>query len=517
MMLVLISCSMKLAVSAEQDDSALKAGISYYQQNDLQKASEYFSEILQRNPDNAYANYYLGAIFVKIDDPVKAIVYLEKAAQSKEEIDGLDAYLSSVYVKAGMFEKALPYIRKQHEMNPGNEDVAIQYGKLLKDLGNEDKAIEVFQAVVNGGGGQVDSAKYYQGVIYTGRGMYSTAISLFGSVNPQSPYGDASKQYIDSLATTTKPLTAYLALDYFYNDNPESDAIALVPGQIFTGGAKKSTGINQTISINTRSFEAGSNWKANLGYLYYAIKYDESFAKKYDYTGNYIKPHVEYIFSKDKKINIDLKYSIVDFNQQNLSNSYSLAAQYYRKHDDGDSHYFSLGGQVDSYTDAFKSTPTSQPTSMKYKDAVVFNIDGGIVLNAPQQAGTVTLTGAYKECLPDNENDPLLGSRASDYRYREGVLGANLAVPFRKVSFDGTFNFSYRDYLNVQTGQLYNSAVGKNIAAVNLTFGAKIIYLINQDFGLRLTGGVERNESESQADELNTVSNNYFIQISGSF
>ena len=42
-------------------------------------------------------------------------------------------------------------------------------------------------------------------------------------------------------------------------------------------------------------------------------------------------------------------------------------------------------------------------------------------------------------------------------------------------------------------------------------------YLVSQKFGLRLTGGIERNESESQADELNTVSNKYYIQIAGSY
>lgn len=95
-----------------------------------------------------------------------------------------------------------------------------------------------------------------------------------------------------------------------------------------------------------------------------------------------------------------------------------------------------------------------------------------------------------------------------------------MLIPFQSIkelSFTASFNFSYKDHVNVQTGDLYSSAIGKDINVVNLKFGGKFSYLLNKKYGLRLTGGVDRTDSESEADELNSVSNRYFLQIAGSY
>ena len=183
-----------MAQDSNKLDAWLAAGIQQYNAGQFQQASEYFSAVLQQNPDHAYANYYLGAIFFKVNQPDKAVVYLEKAAAAEPKIDGVDAFLANVYLQAKMPDKALPYYKQQYDANPDSEDVALQYGKMLKEIGREDEALVVLQKIVDGGGIQVNGARFYQGSIYYGRSLYGTAIELFQQIDPASAYGDAAKQ-----------------------------------------------------------------------------------------------------------------------------------------------------------------------------------------------------------------------------------------------------------------------------------------------------------------------------------
>jgi tetratricopeptide (TPR) repeat protein len=517
----LVSTPAAHSADAATREQWLAAGVQFYQAGDIQKASEYFSAVLQEEPENPTANYYLGAVFYKAGNLDKAIEYTEKAATAPTPPEGSDLFLASLYSQSGKKEKALEIYSKLHEKNPDNADITLQYATLLADTGNEGKAIGICRKIIDAGGPSADPARNQLALLLMRQGFYRTAESLFEEVPPESAYYPTAKQYADALGPTTRPFSLFLSLSYFYNDNPDSSAVSLIPGQFSTKGSEGSNGYDLLASLNTASYEFSDAWRARFGYLYYGTFYTADFAKKDNFVGHFAKPHVDYTLSSKSIVGLDPHAEIFYYSSQKLSTSYGADISYDYTTDGGDKWGVFAGYSAERYTKNFRAEGATFTSSMQYKDTDNYTVGLRSTLIAPQNAGALALTAKYKEGVTRYDDDKYFANKSRDYRHRAYAATADLTIPFsgwaEGLSFQGGVDFSYRDYLNKQSGELYPSSIGKKIDVVNLTFRGKLEYPVWNPAGIRVGIGLERNESDSEADELMYDANKYYFQVSGSY
>ena len=135
--------------------------------------------------------------------------------------------------------------------------------------------------------------------------------------------------------------------------------------------------------------------------------------------------------------------------------------------------------------------------------------------------GSLNWKAGYLESLTVSQGDPLLEVKADDYRHRDFSFTANLAIPgygvLEDLTFKGIYDIKYRDYLNTQSGQLYSSAVGKDIDEVSVSFSGELHYQLSKPAGLLVVVGAQHKANESAADELVYNQNRYYLKLSASY
>jgi tetratricopeptide (TPR) repeat protein len=102
------------SISAEKKATAYyKIGLSYLHENKVQQAYVEFFKAYQLDPNNKEILNTIGYVYLeRLDDPLKAIEFFEKAV--KVDTDYSDAYnnLGYSYEKLGEYEKAIPFYKK---------------------------------------------------------------------------------------------------------------------------------------------------------------------------------------------------------------------------------------------------------------------------------------------------------------------------------------------------------------------------------------------------------------------
>lgn len=76
-----INWQKKLGWTEEHLDEIRNAGYSYIRQGKYSIALPFFEALVILDPDSAYDAQALGALYVEINEPVKAIKYLDRALQ----------------------------------------------------------------------------------------------------------------------------------------------------------------------------------------------------------------------------------------------------------------------------------------------------------------------------------------------------------------------------------------------------------------------------------------------------
>ena len=282
-----------------EDATLLNQSIQHYQFQDFEAAVEGFRQVIEAEPDNTMAHYYLGLSLQQTGKAADALPYLEKAAQSENPPEGIQDTLAGAYMAAGKPEKALPYFSEKYKASPENEDVAFQYASGLQATGKETEASVIFRRLIEQKGKYADASRFQLGNIYSGYSAYVSAVDIFKTVDPGSPYGEASKAYIDALSPMTKPFNVYLSAERFYNDNPASSSATITGGaSTAEGGSRGQTFIGM---VSTRALELGDRLQAKLGYLYYGTFYTLDFAKDSNFVGHFINPSLTYFIHRKRQ------------------------------------------------------------------------------------------------------------------------------------------------------------------------------------------------------------------------
>jgi len=493
-----------------------------FQFQDFSQAESKFKQIIASDPGNISAHYYLGILYQEQKKYALAIHHLEIVAKSPGQVEGIEESLANAYMLGGKPEKALPYFRKQYQSHPDSEKATFDYARNLEAMGELDEAAILYRQLIRKKGKLADSAKYQLGQMLSGLGAYKSAFELMRAINPNSPYGGVAKGYQDALEPVVRPLSLYLSAEYFYNDNPGASSSRLTPGSTTTAGGG-SQGVTLISSINTRALEATDHIRFKLGYLYYATFHQQQFAKENDFVGHFVNPAVIYRFNKTTELELKGDAQFFYYAHQKLSYNYGGTATVSYRRADGNALNFHAAYLNKKYTDSFASQGVL--TSLAYLDADAWSVGAGFTASASRWnwGGSLLIDYTLNNENTNNTNhaDPVLANKSRDSKFREHAVRLNTTLPLpsalSRIAFLGNMNYSYKDYLNSQTGALYANNAGQRVKSILLTLGVQMQIHLWKKYGIDLGIGYEQNSSRSHVDVLTYKSKRYFGQLTGNY
>lgn len=498
-----------------EESSLLNQSIEHFQFQDFEAAEKGFRQVIKSEPDNISAHYYLGLSLYQAGKAADALPHLEKVARSKNPPEGIGKRLAGAYLAAGKAEKALPYYSEKYKESPDNEDIAFKYASSLQAAGREAEAAVIFRLLIDQKGKYVDASRYQLGTIHYGYSAYVSAVEMFESVDPGSPYGKAAKSYIGALAPMTRPFNVYLSTQGFYNDNPRSSSSTLLGSTDTNEGG--SQGMVITGMVSSRALELGNRLQAKLAYLYYGTFYQKDFAKDSNFVGHFVNPSLTYFLTTKDKFELKGDVQFFYYNQQELSKNYGATVTATHNFEAGHSANVHVAYLNKNHAANYLSGTTT--TSLEYLDANNISAGvGGTVIASPEWAGSLTVDYTISDERNKSQADATLNQKARDSRSRGHLISADMTLPLTgmlsRISIMGNASYSYTDYLNGQSGNVYNDvAVGSNITSITKTWGAKVQVLICKKISLKASGGFKKSISRSHTSSLTYESSRYYGQL----
>jgi len=494
-----------------------------YQFQDFEQAEDKFRQIIEQDPDNISAHYYLGMVLQQNGKVKEAVSHLElvKEKTAPGQVEGIDDALASAYIAAGTPEKALPIYKMQHEKNRQDESLSFTYAKALQASGDAKAARSIYQTLIASKGQYADAARFQMAQIFTDKKAYATAMQQLNEIDEKSPYGDAAKSYKDALAPAVKPLSLYVSSEWFYNSNASSKSSDIL-GQGSTPVG--SQGLTQIVALNSRPFEWTEDLRAKIGYLYYGMFHRSKVAKSNDFYGHFINPALTMHTTPNTQIELKGDIQLFYFAHQKLSNNMGGTLTATWESDDGNEVVLHSSFLDKKHTTSFFSAGTS--TSLAYLDAKAIRVGiSGSLTDESERFLSVDYNFKMERPTHTGSADPIIGPKSRDSKYNEHALQIDASLPFTgwlsQVSISGSASYSYKNYLNRQDAAGLNTdAAGLLIKAISASYGGKLqikdVVKI-WGYGVNTSAGYEHSNSRSKASALTYKGNKYMGEISALF
>ncbi len=114
-----INWQKKLGWTEEHLDEIRNAGYSYIRQGKYNIALPFFEALVILNPDSAYDAQALGALYVQVNEPQKAIKHLDRALQMEADHSPTLLNLTKAFFMCGRKEDGIRLARVlQNDPNP---------------------------------------------------------------------------------------------------------------------------------------------------------------------------------------------------------------------------------------------------------------------------------------------------------------------------------------------------------------------------------------------------------------
>jgi len=514
--LLVLTMFISTPLYAQSLDNLLATAIQDYQFQDFDEAETKFRSVIERAPGNLSAHYYLGVMLTQKGKFSEAVKHLEQVANASVAVEGIDEALIQAYQGANQFKKSLALNKKLHESNPENDAYAFQYASNLQKTGANGQAKEIYNQLISKGGSYAGPAHYQMGEMLYNEKSYIAAVKEFEAIDPDSAYGDAGKAYVKALQPLTRPLSAYVSAEYFYNDNVNAGGAQLTGTA--TAGKIGSQGLTLIGVVNTRPFEISSQFKFKLGYLYYGILHSQSNgAKENDFIGHFINPEIS--FHPNQSMDFKLKGDIQFFNfgHQKLADNYgaTFTATRYLESQQGSANLHAAYLKK-SYTTSFTSGGTTQ--SLAYLDANSWSFGAGGTYSGKEWPASLTLDYTFTDEKTTNGSVKAKESNFNDHAIR---ADASLPMPgsLSTMSLLGNVSYSKKSYDSITAPrQAYTDVASGTKVDVDMTvWGLKLQTQLWDEFGLTGSLGFEQTKSSSNTSSLSYKSKKYYGQISGSY
>ncbi len=488
---------------------------------DFDIAERKLTQVLQVEPENPYAKYYMASLLTQTKRAKEAVPYLESIKDSANLFPDYQRLLASTYMAAGTPEKAIPIYKAMLEENPLDEENMFQYANALEQNGEYNRAMAYYHQLIKTDSAYADAAHFQLANIMMIFGANRHANEQFGRIADTSAYAATVKAYQTSLAPALKPFGLYLSAEYFVNDNPGSASSTYAKGAVPQAAPQSSAGQTWVASLSSAAWEINYKLQTKFAYTYYTTLYRESFAKSNDFTGHFFAPTLTYAFSPQLKLEGKIDYQILNLGEYNLSHNYGGALNLrYTAKDSLSSWYASISYIRKRYNQAFGDVGAK--VNMQYLDAnsPTLGAGGYIIYSDAGAMFSMDYSLLFERTLTNT--NAVLNEKAQDSVFREHSLSLNHHLPLDTISqglsFDVSAGYTFRNYLNPQSGtSLPSIKPGNYFTAQTTTASAKIQYGMGTAYNLNVVLGYDWTKATSQATELSYDQTRYYTQLSGSF
>ncbi len=126
----------------------MNLSIAHYLKGDLEKAILILEDLKEDHVNSTlYGN--LGAYYIEEGDLQKALKLCEEAYEYNNKDIGILDNLATVHMKLKNYKFSEKFYDELMELNPKDPDSYYNFGKLEKELGNYERAAELFKASLN--------------------------------------------------------------------------------------------------------------------------------------------------------------------------------------------------------------------------------------------------------------------------------------------------------------------------------------------------------------------------------
>jgi tetratricopeptide (TPR) repeat protein len=153
---------------------------------------------LEKEPENALAQYHLGYAYGQTGDHKKEVFYYEKAVGLGFTKENIFFNMGMAYGELNQIEKAIGAFHKALEIDPGSADnhfgLALAYQRSVADkLAEEEflKAIEIDPAYVN--------ARLYLSMLYADMGEMQKAAEQLRNILKIDPHNEGAKEFLERI------------------------------------------------------------------------------------------------------------------------------------------------------------------------------------------------------------------------------------------------------------------------------------------------------------------------------
>ena len=178
LLVVLSACASTTSPENIQKAGAhYKIGLSYYNENKIQKAYIEFQKALEINPNDKQALNAIGILhLLHFEDFQKAIEYFKKAIKVDSNYSEAYNNLGYAYEKSGKHDEAIKSYQKaiSNPMYQNPERAFNSLGRIYYRLGQYDKAIDALKGALRRAG-TFYPAYYRLALCYNAKGFYGDA------------------------------------------------------------------------------------------------------------------------------------------------------------------------------------------------------------------------------------------------------------------------------------------------------------------------------------------------------
>ncbi len=200
----------------------MKAGVLSLKVGDYDDALEKFLKVLDLDPLNADAYYYLGMTYSQMEEFYKAISYYQKALRLNPELTKTHFQFGLAYYQLKQYANALESLSQAEKYSP--EDAMVYYYQGMSYYGMKKyyKSVAPFRKTRELDSALTVSSYYWEGVSLFQQGLYGKAqfsLQEAKRLSSDSQLGKSADEFLRAIEKRTKPLSLKASLGVEYDDN----------------------------------------------------------------------------------------------------------------------------------------------------------------------------------------------------------------------------------------------------------------------------------------------------------
>jgi lipoprotein NlpI len=240
------------ALAAEQAEIEYAKGLVAYEERNYLEALDHFRLVIDSDPANPHAHFYLGLSFSRLGEFPEAILALNKVLQLDSSLRYVHYHLGMAYFQETRYPEALDQFTLAAQFDPHKATTQLYLGYTYHLLQRHKEALPFLQRAIELDPALRSQAQYYQGIVLYTLERDAEAREAFKAViiaEPGSTMAGNAQRYMETLASREREtrlwqVEADVSLQYDDNVVLESNGEVVDFGRqadgstVFTFGAQ---------------------------------------------------------------------------------------------------------------------------------------------------------------------------------------------------------------------------------------------------------------------------------------